>query len=312
MTLQWSPLRPIDVPALAALVNAATEADEAGRPIPESAFAEDLSAPRFDPTTDTVAVWDGDRLVAAGSVSAISEPVDGRAMIRVVGHVHPEHRRRGIGRALLTRLETRAVELAQERLPGLPVRLRGSGGVPGSSTQRLLEAAGYVRDNSFVTMEISLSAWRDPGTMTDVLPLDDARQRAARDAHNDAFRDHRNASDVPEDVWEHWVSGSTNRQDLGRVVLDDDDRVLAYALVSEHQSGVAHIELVGTRREARGRGLGRAVLVGAVRAARDAGLDVAELEVDSTSPTRADRLYASVGFVAVRTITRYQRDIPRD
>jgi ribosomal protein S18 acetylase RimI-like enzyme len=105
------------------------------------------------------------------------------------------------------------------------------------------------------------------------------------------------------------MSSSTSRHDIGRVVTDQHGTVLAYALVSEPQPGVAHIELLGTRRQARGRGLARAVLMGTLRAAREASFAVVELEVDSTSPTGADRLYASVGFAPVRTISRYVRDV---
>ena len=80
-------------------------------------------------------------------------------------------------------------------------------------------------------------------------------------------------------------------------------------IVAEHEPGVSHVELVGTRREARGRGLARQVLLGSLRAAREAGQRVSELEVDSTSPTGADRLYVSVGYEPVRVISRYIRDV---
>jgi len=309
MPLAWRALTLHDVPALTALVNAAAAADGTGRPVEETSVAERLEAPRFDPATDSVGVWDGGDLVAAGTTWVSEQPVEGHALVGLSGDVHPQHRGGGIGRDLLTWLERRGAAMAQERLPGVPVRLRTAGGTPGSATQRLLEIAGYAPDNSFITMEVDLPAWRDPGEQSAAVPLDADLQVATRDAHNDAFRDHRNASPVPEDVWAHWMSSSASRHDIGRVVTDEHGTVLAYALVSEPQPGVAHIELLGTRRGARGRGLARAVLLGTLRAAREAGFALAELEVDSTSPTGADRLYASVGFAPVRTISRYVRDL---
>src|SRR5690606_8457884 len=220
----------------------------------------------------------------------------------------PAHRGQGIGAELLTRLETRAVELAGERLPGQPVRLRSSGGLAGSAAQRLLEQRGYRPDNYFVTMQVELADWVDPGTASTAVVPDETQRAATRDAHNDAFRDHRNFSPIPADAWEHWSRSSQLRPGQCQVVMEGD-RVLAYVVAGEHEAGVIHVELVGTRREARGRGLGREVLVAGLRTARDAGYRVSELEVDSTSPTGADRLYASVGYRPVRVISRYVRDV---
>ena len=309
MALRWRALTPDDIPALTTLVNTSIEADGTGRPIASSTLAEQFGAPRFDAATDSIGAWHGDTLVASGSVWTSPEPVDGHALARIDGDVHPDHRGRGLGRELLTWLEHRAAALLAERLPGLPGRLRTSGGTPGSATQRLLEQAGYRPDNYFITMEVDLGAWRDPGTPTTAVPIDADGQRTTRDAHNDAFRDHRSSSPIPEDAWDHWMSSTASRPHIGRIVRDETGRVLAYALVAEHQRGVAHIELLGTRREARGRGLARGVLLGTLRAAREAGFAVAELEVDSTSPTGADKLYTAVGFQPVRTISRYQREM---
>lgn len=307
-SLTWRALTPEDAPALAELINAAIAADGTGRPIAAASIVEQFSMPRFDAATDSVGAWADDALVAAGSTWTGSEPLDGHALVVTNGHVHPQHRGRGIGSALLERLEGRAQEIAHERFPALPVRLRAPGGTAGSATERLLEEHGYRPDNYFITMEVVLPAWLDPGAAARAVAPDAPGLAATREAHNDAFRDHRNFTPAPEDVWQHWMSGEENRHDLSRVVIEND-RVLAYALVGEPQPGVAHIEILGTRREARGRGLARAVLLETLRAAQTAGMSVAELEVDSTSPTGADRLYTSAGFAPVRTISRYQRDL---
>src|SRR5699024_1843858 len=157
-------------------------------------------------------------------------------------------------------------------------------------------------------MQVELADWTDPGGESLAVPPGAALQEALRDAHNDAFRDHRNFSPISAEHWAFWGSSATQRPARSRVVLQDD-RVLAYAVTGEYEPGVSHIELVGTRREARGLGLARQVLLGSLRAAREAGFRISELEVDSTSPTGADRLYASVGFHPVRVISRYVRDV---
>lgn len=311
MTFSWRHLTAADVPALTALSNVVTQAEGTGRPVTEDLVAEEFEAPRFDPVRDTASAWQDGVLIAAGSVWSGAEPVEGRALVVVNGDVHPDRRGLGLGTELLRRLERRAVALAAERFPGHPVRLRSPGGTENSATQHLLESFGYRPDNYFITMEVELATWQDPGLPTTAVPLDAPLLEATRDAHNDAFRDHRNFSPIPADLWRFWTGSAASRPALGRVV-HEDGRVLAYALVSESQPGVAHVELVGTRRQARGRGLAREVLLGTLRAAQNAGLTVSELEVDSTSPTGADRLYTSAGYRGVRTISRYQRDVGAD
>ncbi|USQ80637.1 GNAT family N-acetyltransferase [Ornithinimicrobium faecis] len=308
MTLTWRTVSRDDVPAVVAFTNLVGERDGTGAVTTQESTAEMFQAPHFDPSTDTVSAWDGADLVALGSTFCRDTLVDGRAMASVDGAVHPDHREQGIGTELLTRLEARAAELAGERHPGEPLRLRTSGGLPDSSGQRLLEDRGYAPDNYFITMQVPLADWVDPGGESVSVGLDRARQEEIRDAHNDAFRDHRNFSPISAEMWEHWGKSSTMRPEQSRLVVEGE-RVLAYAVAAENEPGVSHVELVGTRREARGRGLARQVLLGSLRAAREAGCRISELEVDSTSPTGADRLYVAVGYEPVRVISRYVRDV---
>lgn len=311
MPTTWRALTPDDVPAVTALFNTVALADGTGETATEDVVAEMFTMPRFDPATDSVGVWDGMDLVGAGYVLVRDDLVDGRAMASPQGAIHPDRRGEGLGAQLLSRLEGRGIRLARGRLPGAPVRLRTSGGLQDSPAQQLLEQFGYLPGNYFLAMEVDLASWADPGTPTGAVVPRPGLSGATREAHNDAFRDHRNSSPISEDHWAHWHSSSAYREGLSRLVVEGD-RVLAYALASEYAPGTVHIDLVGTRREARGRGLAKDVLIAALRAAREAGMQTSELEVDSTSPTGADRLYTSIGYRGVRVISRYQRDVPDD
>lgn len=309
MDLTWRPLTIDDVPAATDLNNTVATADGTGDVTTPEALADSFSSPTFDAATDSMSIWAGPDLIGLGSVFGREELVEGRALMGVHGTIHPDQRGQGLGSALLTWLEQRAIALAAERFEDAPVRLRTSGGLADSSAQRLLEDRGYLPDNYFLTMEVDLGTWPDPGTPTSAVAPDRAGQEAIREAHNDSFRDHRNHSPISARHWEHFASASTLRPALSQVVIEDG-RVLAYAIAGEYQPGVVHVDLVGTRREARGRGLAKDVLIAGLRAARDAGYRISELEVDSTSPTGADRLYRSVGYTPVRTISRYIRDLP--
>lgn len=307
VTLIWRPLTRDDAPAIATLLTVAAEHDGTHEVVTSQMAVEMFDQPRFVPRLDTTSGWaDGD-LVAIGSVTVIEALVESRALVFISGTVHPEHRGQGIGSGLLHRLERRAATAAAEHFPEAPVRFRTSGGLVDSDVQRLLEAAGYVPDNYFVTMQVDLESWDDPGQASSAVAPDAGQLAAARDAHNDAFRDHRNFSPVAADRWAFWMGTSTSRPELARVVLEGD-RVLAYAMSGEEEPGVLHTNVLGTRREARGRGLARQVLLATLRAAREAGYAVSELEVDQTSPTGADRLYAAVGYRPVRVISRFVKD----
>lgn len=308
MDLTWRPLTQEDVATAADLHNTVARADGTGEVTTADAVAEGLQAPGFDPARDTITAWHGATLVGMGSVFVRDALVDGRALAGVMGMVHPDHRGQGVGGQLLTRLERRGIAKAGEMHPGEPVRLRSPGGLADSSAQRLLESFGYHADNYFITMEADLATWTDPGGQTVSVVPQPEHAEEIRQAHNDAFRDHRNHSPIPSEHWEHLANSATLRTQQSRIVLEDG-RVLAYAMAQEYQPGVSHISLVGTRREARGRGLAKDVLVASMRSAKEAGYRVSELEVDSTSPTGADQLYRAVGYRPVRVISRYVRDV---
>lgn len=312
MTVTWRPVTDADAEAVAALLNAAVEVDRDGSTTTVESVREMFDSPRFTAATDSTSGWQEGELVALGTVFSRDELVEGRAMAGLSVTVHPQHRRRGLGGHAVAWAEERATALALSDHPGAPVRLRTSGGMPDSPAQRLLEGRGYVADNYFVTMQVELTGWTDPGTaVRAVVPEPGLLLEPVREAHNDAFRDHRNYSPMASDIWAHWMGSSALRPDQCQLVVQEG-RVLAYVVAAEHEPGVLHVELVGTRREARGQGLARDVLLASLRAARDGGYRISELEVDQTSPTGADRLYVSVGYEPVRVISRYVRDVVGD
>ena len=97
---------------------------------------------------------------------------------------------------------------------------------------------------------------------------------------------------------------SNKRPDLSFLALASDGEVAGFVL-SEVNTGDfdatgfshAYINLVGTRRAHRGRGIAKALLAHTLRVCAADGLEGAVLDVDSESPTGATALYEQVGFV---------------
>lgn len=316
--MDWAPISLDDVPAWAILTNALAAADGTGEFYDAEDLAEELDEDGVDPQHDTWAVWDGDQMVAYGQVRVSGMNNEGVIRCNVDGGVLPSHRRRGIGRELLQRMEDRAVALSTLRHPDQPVQLRTSGQGENADVRGLLERRGYRPVRYFTLMRIAdlqgatLPPESGVGEVR-VVPVDasDAAQReAVRRAHADAFRDHWGSTEWNPQKWDDFVLGRPFRAALSRVAVAPDGIVLAFSLGSRYVDGEFYIGIVGSRRAARGKGLAKATLIGALHAARQAGFAVAELEVDSQNPTGALGLYESVGFVNVKTRAAYAKGVP--
>ena len=70
-----------------------------------------------------------------------------------------------------------------------------------------------------------------------------------------------------------------------------------------------YTELLGVRREYRGRGIAQALLADAIRRFTGAAMDVASLDVDSKNPTGALALYTKMGYRAVNRSMAWDKDL---
>lgn len=308
----FRPLTLQDTPAWSALIRALAAADGTGETYEPDDLAEELVQAGVDAAADTWGVWAGRTLVAYGQVHVSTAlTAEGLARAHLGGGVHPRWRGRGIATALFERMEPRALGIAGRRHPGAAVQLSASGGIDGAEARTFLAGRGYAPARWFTDMERPLPG-PPPGPLdARAEPYEDALAEELRLAHNDAFSTHWGSTARSPEAWSDLVGARSARKDLWRVVREPGGRILAYCVVSQWREGVLYVDLVGTRQEARGRGLARAVLLGAVAAAAaDGAWATMELTVDTANPTRADALYRSVGFVPVRTQAAFARTVP--
>ena len=135
---------------------------------------------------------------------------------------------------------------------------------------------------------------------------------AGRDWLGDSFRTEYEQASVATGRFNLAVFGKTGvgKSTLVNAIFGEE---VARTGIGEPVTKGSHlyVDRVGTRQEARGRGLARAVLLGTVAAAAaDGAWTTMELTVDAANPTRADALYRSVGFVPVRTQAAFARTVP--
>lgn len=319
------PLTPEDAQALTALLTRVDAAEERGEPAAETTTREWLTTPGLDLARDSFAVREGERLLGFSLVDvSTASDRDGRIRCQLTGAVDPELRRQGIGSALLARAEERAAHLAAERHPGTPAVLRVSGGRDpsaasadqplwgGADVRPLLDRRGYRRARSWLCMTRDLpgpALAPAPAAGARLLSPSAAHSEPTRLAHIAAFADHWGSAPITPERWRAWTTASTARPALSTIALAPDGTVLAYALADEDQPGVLHIALVGSRPEARGRGLGRAVLTRTLRLGAEQGFSAAELEVDAESLTGATRLYDALGFDRAHVAATYEKPL---
>lgn len=245
-------------------------------------------------------------------------PADGALSLAIDGVVHPDHRRRGIGTALVPRLVERAHAYVAERGPDLRPIVTGTAPSDLGDVARLFAANGLVPDRWSFLMLADLHALPDGETPT--LPegytlgtwegLEDAEILAV---HNRSFVDLPGWTPWDAPMWETWVSGSRAfRPALSLLARDETGAVAAYVQTNEYDAVAeatglreAYVVKVGATPEHRRLGLASTLLAIALERFREEGFARAGLDVDSENPTGALAIYERVGFEVQRRWTSY-------
>ena len=155
----------------------------------------------------------------------------------------------------------------------------------------------------------------DPGL--ELVTFGPALHEPVRLAHNAAFRDHWGSEPRDEEAWGFVVNDPQARPDLSGVVLERSTGTVAGYQLATHDAEAAlargfregYTELLGVRREFRGRGIAQVLLADAMRRFAAAGMDVASLDVDSENPTGALALYVKMGYAAVNRSMAWDKEL---
>jgi mycothiol synthase len=227
---------------------------------------------------------------------------------RTAGEVHPDVRRRGLGRALLHAAQGRLRELAADHPPTAKRRFAAEVMDGEDGAKALLASEGYLPVRFFAEMRRPLSdpipdLALAPGLA--MRPVLEADHRRIFEAEAEAFRDHWG--------YREWTEADLNRTfaspdldtSLWRVAWDGDDVAgvtETFIHAAENEAlGTKHgwFERVSTRRPWRGRGVAKAMIVSGMHALRERGMTHAALGVDADNPTGAFGLYEGLGFRVV-------------
>jgi GNAT superfamily N-acetyltransferase len=254
-----------------------------------------------------IASEDGDRLTviaftpdddqAAGVTLSFATQATGEHRAMLEGEVGVDHRRRGLGTAILVWAQTAAREHFAGALgAGESVTFRVDVDAPGDDAARLYGRHGLVlavAEDEMTRPLVDIPEVPIPPEYT-VRHWDRMSAPLFYHAYDSAFRDRPGFPGWDESRWCATYTGSDDFQPRHCLVVLDGPEPAGYA-VCWIEADTGWIIQMGVRPEWRGQGLGAAILSQVMQSFAEAGLKTAALEVATNNPT-ARRLYERLGF----------------
>jgi mycothiol synthase len=239
------------------------------------------------------------------------------------GDVHPEHRGRGLGEAILTWMEAHGRQRLLEFPADLPRSLRTACYDYLADRIRLFEQHGFSPVRSWYGMRRDLSQPVPDEYLPSGLILCNYRpelDRALMDAFNESFSDHWGFAPITYEDWQQFIIHAASfRPELTFLALDGEGSGAQIAGFSvnvvreedNQRQGIAEgiINELGTRHPWRKRGIASALVCASMRAFKATGLDYAGLGVDTENQTGALGLYERLGFKVIRRSVTFSKPV---
>ena len=264
------------------------------------------SSPGFQPSEDAWVVTAPDRaIVAYGSVTP-----DGEGKIKSWGVVHHDHRGRGLGAALLDRMEARA----SQRLRGIPAgKMHTAVGDEDASAVELVRSRGFAHVRTFRHLQIDLAGPPpDPGEPPDGIAIRGIEpERDFRRVHAifvEAFSREWGYRAIP---FEEWLGNEVEVPsfDASLWLLATAGDVAVGGLTGVVWGDRGWVGELGVLAPWRGRGIASALLRRAFATFASRGLPRVMLNVDSQNSTGAVRLYERAGMRTARAWDVYEKRV---
>lgn len=224
------------------------------------------------------------------------------------GYLLPEHRRQGIGSAMLYWAEERIGQLVEQHGTVRTAVIGANAMTSEQDATSMLLAAGYRRVFSLVELELGdLQQLPDRGSELPVAirtgPIEPSHYRAAWRTAVDSYAD---AAFTQRWPFQDFVD--TADPACWRAAWNGQDMV-GVALCSLRRHHVGEVEELSVRADYRRLGIGRALLLDGLRSLHEHGAKTARLFTGTANPHRSYDLYESVGFRRKNEHVRYRKQI---
>jgi mycothiol synthase len=286
-----------DAAGVAALMNAF---DQAHLEDPDEVNAEEVGGwwTGRDRQRDTLLVHDpSGKLAAYGMLKP-----EGKDVLDLDGFVHPEKKGRGLGGFLLDWLEDEGRQRGR-------TTLRTAALTADPAARPLLAGRGYEQVRHFYRMLVEFdspppeASWPPGFAVSTFVPGEETIVHAVTE---EAFAEHWGHEPRDPDEWQKTVFGRDWWDPSLVYLVREGDEVVA-AEVNAFRFGAGWIGTLGTRKQWRGLGLGRALLLTAFGEFYHRGQKRIALAVDAGNETGATHLYESVGMRVAWQADVYER-----
>lgn len=286
----------------------------------ETAAWLERSNDQFDVARDVEVVELDGTPVAYTEVEWV-DTTDGLREYRLGATVHPDWRRRGIGRWLLRRMERHAQALSGLYRTERPSVVGAWNPDSRVGKQILLEQEGYEPVRFFFDMvRPDLEGIELPPLPhgLEIRGVEPADYRRLWDADVEAFQDHWGGFDGSEAVYQSWLKDP--KFDPSLLVIAWDGQEIAGGVLNQISATEnaafnrrrGWLQSVFVRRPWRRRGLARALVGRSLTLLRERGMTSAGLGVDADNPNAAARLYEGAGFEVGFRSTAYRKPMVID
>ena len=257
-----------------------------------------------DLATDAWVAIDGAGAIVGYAQVTLEEP----DLAQSWGVVHPGHRGRGIGTALLDRIEERSPELVTAPAS---LRFRHAINAADDAAAAMLRTRGLRPVHHFWHMQIDLTGTVEPGEppeRIDIAGIQPDRDLAAIHALLDAaFVDDRSHHPPPFDRWVEDET-STPGYDPTLWLIARDAGVPVGVITASQAQERGWVDYLAVSASHRGRGVGRALLRRSFAMFADRGVSCVLVSVDAQNPTGATAVYERAGMRVVNGWDQWERE----
>ena len=284
---------------------------EAGLPTVDELAESFSTAENIDLNQDMLLVCIGDDVIGFQWVRWWDQADDTRIYYHR-GRVVPDWREHGIGAATLHWAESRIRELVAEHGTQGHAVYQANTTMHETAYNQLLLEQGYTPVHSFVEMGYDPDVPLPPKTLPEGFTLKPAttdHYRAIWEANEEAFEEewgHRRVTDEDYIIFVGDIIGKPGFDPALWQIAWRDDAIAGVVLSEITGRGVGEISELSVRKQWRGQGLGRALLINTLYAFHER--EVEQIRI-FTDVDHARNLYESVGFRVLTEYFRYQKAV---